>query len=210
MYREIFLPPNLLTLSRILVSPLILYAFDSVPMLVALGLFASLTDFLDGFLARRLDQRSRLGAVLDPIADKLFILMFLVAALQRQLLQPWMIGALLIRDLYTILAIPSFLLLFRLPPHKARFAARLPGKIVTTLQFFSFAVLILTPRALWTQAHDPIHWAYLPFYLLFPCSLWAMVDYTFFYSKAQKAPPPPVSSPAPILHSKPPSPEDPS
>jgi cardiolipin synthase len=70
--------PNLLTLSRIAVIPLLvlLFYWDS-PMSgwVALGLFtvAAITDFFDGYFARSLDQHSILGRMLDPIADKLFV-----------------------------------------------------------------------------------------------------------------------------------------
>lgn len=79
--------PNLLTLFRIFVIPLLVatFYFDSPLMRwVALGLFsaAAITDFFDGWLARRWNQISSLGRFLDPIADKLLvaaILMMLVA-----------------------------------------------------------------------------------------------------------------------------------
>lgn len=70
--------PNLLTLSRIAVIPLLvaLFYFDN-PMSrwVALAIFsvAAMTDFFDGYLARSLGQHSRLGQMLDPIADKLLV-----------------------------------------------------------------------------------------------------------------------------------------
>jgi len=82
--------PNLLTLSRILAIPLVVAAFyldapwnDWVP----LGLFtyASVTDFLDGYLARTRGQMSPLGRFLDPIADKLLIatVILMLVALDR-------------------------------------------------------------------------------------------------------------------------------
>ena len=78
--------PNLLTLSRIAVIPLLLASFylpGDASSWVPLGLFAAagITDFFDGYLARRYKQTSNLGRFLDPVADKLLVaatLLFLV------------------------------------------------------------------------------------------------------------------------------------
>lgn len=79
--------PNILTLSRIVVIPLLLgtlYLPGTASSWVPLGLFiaAGITDFFDGYLARRNKQTSNLGKFLDPVADKILIaavLLFLVA-----------------------------------------------------------------------------------------------------------------------------------
>lgn len=71
--------PNLLTMLRVLAAPLtaLVFAFLPRPMadLLALALFilAALTDYLDGWLARRLNQVSALGRMLDPVADKAMV-----------------------------------------------------------------------------------------------------------------------------------------
>jgi cardiolipin synthase len=67
--------PNLLTLLRLLLVPVFLLLLAQSQLTAALCLFAfmALTDFLDGFLARRLNQISKLGIFLDPIADKLLL-----------------------------------------------------------------------------------------------------------------------------------------
>lgn len=75
--------PNLLTLLRILLIPVFIAAYY-LPFrwasLLAMALFvlAALTDWLDGYLARRLDQSSPFGAFLDPVADKLMVASALV------------------------------------------------------------------------------------------------------------------------------------
>lgn len=67
--------PNALTLLRILLTPLFIMAFVNEWFSLAWMLFAvaAVSDGLDGFLARTLNQRSHLGAILDPIADKLLL-----------------------------------------------------------------------------------------------------------------------------------------
>jgi cardiolipin synthase len=67
--------PNLLTTARLLAAPYILYLLWTGSFRTALVWFAiaSATDVLDGFLARRLQAGSRLGALLDPIADKVLL-----------------------------------------------------------------------------------------------------------------------------------------
>ena len=82
--------PNLVTLSRIILIPLLIGIFYA-PWLTAemqnitataLFIFAGITDWLDGFLARRLNQMSAFGAFLDPVADKLIVAGALVVLLQ--------------------------------------------------------------------------------------------------------------------------------
>ncbi|MBF0268716.1 MAG: CDP-diacylglycerol--glycerol-3-phosphate 3-phosphatidyltransferase [Alphaproteobacteria bacterium] len=83
-------PPNLLTLSRIAAIPLVVATFyleGAVWNWVALGLFAAagITDFFDGWLARRTNQISSFGRFLDPIADKLLVaaILLMLVAFQR-------------------------------------------------------------------------------------------------------------------------------
>ncbi len=93
--------PNLLTASRILlVAPLgALILREQYGWALLVGAGAGLTDALDGFLARTLNARSRLGAVMDPIADKLLVsVVFVCLALQG--LAPWSLALLVLgRDL---------------------------------------------------------------------------------------------------------------
>ncbi|MCE8019846.1 CDP-diacylglycerol--glycerol-3-phosphate 3-phosphatidyltransferase [Halomonas sp. MCCC 1A11036] len=80
--------PNILTLARIAFIPLLVVFFylpHSWSMPVAAGLFAlaSVTDWLDGYLARRWDQSTPFGAFLDPVADKLMVAVALALLIER-------------------------------------------------------------------------------------------------------------------------------
>ena len=80
--------PNILTLARIAFIPLLVVLFYlpfSWSMPVAAGLFglASITDWLDGYLARRWNQSTPFGAFLDPVADKLMVVVALALLIER-------------------------------------------------------------------------------------------------------------------------------
>lgn len=96
--------PNLLTYGRILSIPVILVIMQEgskASALVAAALFAlaSATDALDGWLARRLGQVSILGALLDPLADKLLVMGTLVMLVALDRVSPWLVVVLLAREM---------------------------------------------------------------------------------------------------------------
>jgi len=81
--------PNLVTLSRIILIPLLIGVFyapwfsEQTQNIIAttIFIFAGITDWLDGYLARKLNQMSAFGAFLDPVADKLIVVAALLALL---------------------------------------------------------------------------------------------------------------------------------
>lgn len=105
--RRYFKLPNLLTISRILLVPLILLLLlpgmeNRVTSFFAFCLFvvASLTDMIDGWLARRLKIVSTIGKFLDPLADKLIYLTLLVAFTPSGIVPMWLVMIVLIRELF--------------------------------------------------------------------------------------------------------------
>jgi CDP-diacylglycerol--glycerol-3-phosphate 3-phosphatidyltransferase len=103
--------PNTLTVARIFLVPVLvsvlLTKFEGrlvlgLPVeLVAAAIFglASLTDWLDGYLARRRQQVTTLGQILDPLADKLLISATLISLVQLDLVQSWMVGVIICREI---------------------------------------------------------------------------------------------------------------
>ena len=100
--------PNGLSLLRLLLLPvfavLILGGRDGWALLVLV--VSSASDYLDGNLARRWNQVTRLGQVLDPFADRLYILTTLLGLAHRDLVPWWLVVVLLARDLVLVATVP--------------------------------------------------------------------------------------------------------
>lgn len=96
--------PNVLTIARILLIPVFILVFISPTperslAAAAVFLIAAATDFLDGYLARRRSQVTRLGRLLDPIADKLLVLSGLVLLVQFGRVAAWVAIVIIAREL---------------------------------------------------------------------------------------------------------------
>lgn len=92
--------PNALTLARILMTPVFVVLFLDGRHMTALALFfaAGITDALDGFLARVLNQRSELGGILDPLADKLLLNTSIACIAHAGWIPAWLAVAVVSRD----------------------------------------------------------------------------------------------------------------
>ncbi len=132
--------PNALSLSRLFLA----VAFAVVQVRearLALILAAALTDFLDGWLARRSKTISKWGELLDPIADRAFVFTALSVLLVERTLTTLQYFVVLSRDLATAIAFVIARSVAWLRP--VSFRARLAGKVVTALQL-STLILALT------------------------------------------------------------------
>jgi cardiolipin synthase (CMP-forming) len=133
--------PNALSLLRLAGVPLFLYLLlgpraDGWAILVLV--VGGFTDWLDGKLARLLDQQSRLGAMLDPAVDRLYILAVLIALGVRAVVPWWVVVALIARDLVLAATLP---LLHRrgYGPYQVSYL----GKSATFLLLYAFPLLLL-------------------------------------------------------------------
>jgi CDP-diacylglycerol--glycerol-3-phosphate 3-phosphatidyltransferase len=155
-------PPNLLSLTRIpLAVAFVLVSSTTARVVIIVA--AGLSDYLDGWWARTRGPRTRMGELLDPVTDKLFVVTALAAFAIWRVIAPAELLVLLARDLYVT---AGFLLVTALrAPVRPR--ARFPGKLVTTLQILAVLGLTLVPRH-----------ARLIVLATAAASIWAIADYT--------------------------------
>jgi cardiolipin synthase len=99
--------PNLITLARILLVPVLVWAITSGEMRLAFLLFvaAGVSDAVDGFLAKRFDMASELGAYLDPLADKALIVSIYVSLGVAGAIPRWLVILVVSRDMMIVAAV---------------------------------------------------------------------------------------------------------
>lgn len=142
--------PTWITLSRLLGLPFILYllAFPTQTHLwlgVGVFLLAAGTDWLDGYLARKLDLVTELGKFLDPLVDKLLVLGSLLALIQLQKIPAWGVCIILAREL----AIAGWRVNPKLTGSSSISGANLWGKLKTVSQIIAIALLIAPLPSYW-------------------------------------------------------------
>lgn len=179
--------PIALTLVRIVLVPLIivfLISSDRVHVLIAAVIFiaASLTDWLDGRMARRWNQVTRLGTLLDPVADKLLVAAALIALVQIDMVGAWVAVVIIGREL-AVTGLRGVALSMG-----AVVAASGFGKAKTVTQYVMITVLIL-------EKGVPVE--FMPFHLVSTGIVWLTLGitvlsgadyfYRFFLSTGFKA-----------------------
>ncbi len=137
--------PNWITFSRLLGIPFLLYGLYNPTaqarwICLTIFLVAALTDWLDGYLARKLDQISDLGKFLDPLVDKLLVLAPLLVLIELRQIPAWGVFIILGREL----AIAGW----RVNQTKIT-GANIWGKLKTVSQIVAIALLIAPLSAVW-------------------------------------------------------------
>lgn len=135
--------PNILTLFRLVLVPLYAVVFRKEPQAhVASALIfwaASATDVLDGYLARKLHMTTKLGQVLDPLADKCMQLAVVITLFFDRLLPVWFIGLLVAKELIMIVG-GAFLY-----TRKTYVKSNIFGKCNTVFLFLVMSLVLLIP-----------------------------------------------------------------
>jgi cardiolipin synthase (CMP-forming) len=133
--------PNLLSVLRLCLLPVFLWLVmgpEADGPAVAVLMFMGISDYLDGFLARKLDQASPLGAILDPVADRLYILVTVVGLGARGIIPVWLAVILPVRDGLLWVLVPFL---------RSRGFNALPvhflGKAATAALLYAFPLLLL-------------------------------------------------------------------
>tara|TARA_R110002124_G_scaffold99318_4_gene245220 strand:- start:24687 stop:25271 length:585 start_codon:yes stop_codon:yes gene_type:complete len=150
--------PNILSFIRLGLVPVFLYfivsAQDALALIVLV--FSSLSDYLDGFIARRFNQMTRLGQLLDPAADRLFIFAALIGLAARGVIPWWLFVVIVTREvMLAVLGIISANYGFGpLPVHHL-------GKVATAALFYALPVLMLGQAfPAIAEVTDPVGWAF--------------------------------------------------
>ncbi|HEY8518965.1 MAG TPA: CDP-diacylglycerol--glycerol-3-phosphate 3-phosphatidyltransferase [Gammaproteobacteria bacterium] len=169
--------PNALTWFRIVAIPLVVIVFYlpvswARPAAGLLFALAGITDYLDGYLARRLGQTSSFGAFLDPVADKLIVataLVLLVQADPEYVLA--IVAAIIIGREITVSALREWMSELGA---RAHVAVTFFGKWKTTLQIIGISLMLYREPILGVQVY-PIGVALL--FIAAALTLWSMIDY---------------------------------
>ncbi len=141
---EVMTIPNLLTMLRILLLPLIvwLYIFkENYTAAILILLISGLTDIVDGFVARKFDMVSDLGKILDPFADKLTQWTLLICLAMRYKVIFFLVGLFLLKEL--ILAFMGYILIKRKDLVNS---AKWYGKLNTVIIYTTIVILIIIPE----------------------------------------------------------------
>ncbi|HNP14848.1 MAG TPA: CDP-alcohol phosphatidyltransferase family protein [Terrimesophilobacter sp.] len=155
---RIFTVPNILSFFRLALVPvflvLVIEGYDVLALIVLI--VSSATDYLDGVLARRLNQVSRLGQLLDPAADRFFIFATLIGLAVRGIVPWWLVAVIVGRDaLLVVIGITLANFGYGpLPVHHI-------GKIATFCLFYALPILMIGqafPAA--DYISSPIGWAF--------------------------------------------------
>jgi len=130
--------PTLLTLSRVVLIPVFIFTVVKHPLFGAIVFgIASITDFLDGYVARRLNKITKFGIIFDPIADKFLIVAALFVLVDMERLPSWIAIIITVREfLVTGLRVVAL-------SKNIVISAEIGGKLKTTTQIAAILCLIL-------------------------------------------------------------------
>ena len=138
---RIFTIPNALSFLRLLLVPVFLWLVlgpEHDEIALAVLMVSGITDYLDGKLARKFNQASKIGAILDPVADRFYILAVVIGLGFRDIIPWWLAIILPLRDVFLFSLVPFL---------RTRGYSSLPvhflGKAATASLLYAFPLLLL-------------------------------------------------------------------
>lgn len=174
--------PNALAFFRILLAPLMFFMLVNAPEIFAqihiswinyfaalIFVIASVTDFFDGYIARCWDQKTKLGAILDPLADKMLILAAFLGLMMLGRASAWAVYLILVREFF----ITGFRVV--MASDGVEVAASMAGKVKTVSQMFAVGFLLMS----WPGGE-------LLLWIAVALTLYSGFEYIFAYVKAMK------------------------
>ncbi len=174
--------PNALAFFRILLAPLMFFMLVNAPGIFTqihiswinyfaalIFVIASVTDFFDGYIARSWDQKTKLGAILDPLADKMLILAAFLGLMMLGRASAWAVYLILVREFF----ITGFRVV--MASDGVEVAASMAGKVKTVSQMFAVGFLLMS----WPGGE-------LLLWIAVALTLYSGFEYIFAYVKAMK------------------------
>ena len=174
--------PNALAFFRILLAPLMFFMLVNAPEIFVqihiswinyfaalIFVIASVTDFFDGYIARSWDQKTKLGAILDPLADKMLILAAFLGLMMLGRASAWAVYLILVREFF----ITGFRVV--MASDGVEVAASMAGKVKTVSQMFAVGFLLMS----WPGGE-------LLLWIAVALTLYSGFEYIFAYVKAMK------------------------
>ena len=170
--------PTILTLSRIVLIPVFIFTVYIYPVFGAFIFgIASLTDFFDGYLARRSGDITKFGIILDPIADKFLIISALIVLVDMARLPAWIAITIIVREFLVtglrVVALSKDIVI----------AAELGGKIKTTTQIIAILCLILNTSIFGLDLYDI---GIVLIWIALIVSIFSGIQYTILFGKKLK------------------------
>ncbi len=171
--------PNILTILRIILIPVFIFFYylpSPLTHVLSTSIFvlACLTDWLDGYLARKLHQESRFGAFLDPVADKLIVVVALILLVQS-FASAWL-------SIPAVIIISREIVISALREIMAQYgksktvAVSYIGKVKTTLQMLSITILLSQPKIIKSD-NLIVMIGFVCLYISVFLTVWSMLKY---------------------------------
>ena len=169
--------PNVITLIRLGLVPVMAYYLADEAYEIALPIFlvAALSDLADGYIARRFKIVSKLGATLDPIADKLNMLVATVVLAWQELLPIWLAIAIVTRDIVIV----AGALAYRLVRGPVKIAPTWLSKVNTFIEF-TVLLLVMAAGAGWIETDA---WMPTVFLVVFTTVVASGVQYVWLWGR---------------------------
>lgn len=148
--------PNLISFIRLLMIPLFLWLLIAEDQPAAAGwllLVIGGTDWIDGYLARRLNQVSEIGKFLDPLADRIAVATAVIAGWATGVLNPWFAGLLVVRE--ALIGIGALALAIRV---RSTLAVRYLGKLATFLLYGAIPAFYIATGDFLPGLWEPVAW----------------------------------------------------
>lgn len=173
--------PNLISMLRLVMVPVFAYLIFTERDIAAIIVLmvAGATDWLDGYIARKFNQLSRYGRLLDPAADRLYIFVTLVGLAYRDIIPWWLVAIIAARELVLVLAWP--ILTSR---GYGTLSVHLAGKAGTFALMYAFPLLLL---ALWDNWLGTVAWVFGWAFALWGVALYWLAAALYLHQIAQVA-----------------------